>query len=115
MEKEFKLEIIMTALNISDDILKLIETFDYTSYIPKVIIYDNTKNFLSEEDIITLAYLNIIGMDIAVFTPTNYKNIEILLKENVFKSHNLPSVRINLSMPNLEKKRDSFISKLFRF
>ncbi|WP_291564713.1 MULTISPECIES: YceG family protein [unclassified Clostridium] len=115
MENEFKLNIIMTVLNISDNILKLIETFDYTSYIPKVIIYDNTKDFLSEEDIITLAYLNIIGMDIAVFTPTNYKNIEILLKENAFKSHNLPSVRLDLSMPNLEKKRDSFISKLFRF
>ncbi|MBS5822241.1 MAG: hypothetical protein KID00_00030 [Clostridium argentinense] len=115
MNNEFKLNIIMTVLNISDNILKLIETFDYTSDIPKVIVYDNTKDFFSEEDIITLAYLNIVGIDIAIFTPTNYKNIEILLKENLFESHNLPSVRLNLSMPNLSRKKDSFISKLFRF
>ena len=73
MNNEFKLNIIMTVLNISDNILKLIETFDYTSDIPKVIVYDNTKDFFSEEDIITLAYLNIVGIDIAIFTPTNYK------------------------------------------
>lgn len=42
----------------------------------KLIVYDNHKDSFNESDIILLAYFNLIGLDVLVFTPTNYQTLE---------------------------------------
>lgn len=123
IDDKFKLKIIMTIINMDSSILRLIEKFDFTGDVPKLVIYSNSREGFSQEDIIIIGFLYIVGMDIAIFTPTNYNNIEASIKESIFDVHQLPSVAFDLNIPNLEslksifksQGRKSFISKLLDF
>lgn len=102
VDKKLKLKIIMTILTMNDELLQLIEVFDYPQEIPKVIIYDNEKETFSESDSILLAYFNLIGLDVLIFTPTNYKTLEHYLKPSLFDLHQFPLVKYDLVLPSLE-------------
>ena len=101
VDEKFKLKIIMTILTMDDALIKLIEVFDYPHEIPKVIIYDNEKETFTENDAILLAYFNLIGLDVIIFTPTNYKTIEQQIKPSLFDVHQLPFVKYDLALPSL--------------
>ena len=98
---KFKLKILLTILTMEDTLIKLIEVFDYPQEIPKVIIYDNEKETFSDDDAILLAYFNLIGLDVVIFTPTNYKTIEHHLQPSFFDDYQLPYVKYDLTMPAL--------------
>lgn len=119
VDEKFKLKIFMTILTMDDSFLKLIEVFDYPQEIPKVIIYDNEKETFSENDAILLAYFNLIGLDVVIFTPTNYKTIEQQIKPRVFDIHQLPLVKYDLALPSLNSisaapvQKPGLFSRLF--
>ncbi|MEG6615761.1 YceG family protein [Peptococcaceae bacterium 1198_IL3148] len=99
-DKELPLKILMTVMTMDDNILRLIETFDYPKEVPKLVIYDSTKEVFSDEDAIIIAFLNLVGIDIAIFTPTNYNNIELKLKTELLDEHQLPSLQLDLPIPD---------------
>lgn len=118
VDKVFKLKILMTVLNLDNQILNLIERFDYTKQVPKLIIYDNKRDMFSDEDAITIGFLNLIGIDIVIFTPTNYNNIEQKLKEDFFDTHQLPAVEFDLAIPSLKNfsmhTKKSLLARIFK-
>lgn len=101
VDEKFKLKIMMTILTMDDSLIKLIEVFDYPQEIPKVIVYDNEKETFTENDAILLAYFNLIGLDVVIFTPTNYKTIEQQIKPSLLDVHQLPLVKYDLVLPSL--------------
>ncbi|MCY6370102.1 YceG family protein [Clostridium ganghwense] len=118
LNTEFRLKILMTILTMDKKILELIQKFDYPFKIPKILVYDNNESIFSDEDFILLAFLNLIGFDIVIFTPTGYNNIEQKIYEKYFDTHKLEDIKFNLEIPNLnsihKNKSDSFWSKLFK-
>lgn len=117
---EFRLKILMTVLTMDRSILELIQKFDYPFKIAKIFIYDKDENIFSDEDFIMLAFLNLIGFDIVIFTPTGYNNIEQKIDEKYFDTHKLEDIKFNLELPNLKSirknknKSNSFWSNLFK-
>lgn len=117
---EFRLKILMTVLTMDKSILELIQKFDYPFNIPKIFIYDKDENIFSDEDFIMLAFLNLIGFDIVIFTPTGYNNIEQKIDEKYFDTHKLEDIKFNLELPDLKSirknknKSNSFWSNLFK-
>jgi hypothetical protein len=101
IDEKFKLKIMMTILTMDDSLIKLIEVFDYPQEIPKVIVYDNEKETFTENDAILLAYFNLIGLDVVILTPTNYKTIEQQIKPSLLDVHQLPLVKYDLALPSL--------------
>lgn len=95
----FKLKIIMTLYHLDEEILKLLQSFDFTGQVPKLVLYHSVKDHYSIEDVITIAFLNLVGLDIVIFTPTKYNNIEHLLKGELFDSHSFPKVAFDLALP----------------
>ena len=110
--KELPLKILMTIMTLDENILNLVETFDYPMEIPKLVIYDGTKDVFSTEDAIIIAFLNIVGLDIAIFTPTNYNNIELKLKQEILDVHQLPSIQLDLIAPDITIEQPSEENKL---
>ena len=102
VDEKLKLKILMTILTMDDSLIKLIEVFDYPQDIPKAVVYDNKKETFSEDDAILLAYFNLIGIDVVIFTPTNYKTIEQHIKSSLFDVHQLPLVKYDLNLPILD-------------
>lgn len=115
-DEKLKLKIIMTILTLDGEALKLLEKFDFTSKVPKIVVYSNSREALSQEDSIFLAFFNIVGADILVLTPTNYNNLELTLAENMFDLHQLPGVAFDLQIPNvIVSSGQSVKSSIFKF
>jgi hypothetical protein len=98
VDLKVKMRILSTLFNLEKEILKLLQRFDYPFEIPKIIIYHNNERTFSTEDYITIALLNAIGLDIVIFSPTGYNNIENGIKNDLFDIHNLEDVRFNLNV-----------------
>jgi len=116
MDRMFQAKILNTVLSMDEKILKLLEQFDFPQSIPKIIIYDNSKEIFNDDDIIIISFLYLSGIDIIIFTPTSYNNIEVRMKSDLFDVHQLPSVAYELPMPDLKepvRKRKSILSLLF--
>jgi hypothetical protein len=117
IDNNFKLAILATVITLEDSLLKLIETFDYPWAIPKLVIYNSAKEAFSDEDSIIIAYLNSIGFDIVILTPTNYNTIEQKLKDEIFDKFQLPSIQYDLQVPtmieNVNEKGKSIFSRMF--
>lgn len=117
---EFRLKILITVLTMDKNILELIQKFDYPFKIPKIFIYDKDENIFSDEDFIILAFLNLMGFDIVIFTPTGYNNIEQKIDEKYFDTHKLEDIKFNLELSDLKSirknknKSNSFWSNLFK-
>lgn len=117
MTKEFKLKILMTLLSLDDSILRLIQRFDYPFKVPKIIIYDNNESMFNDEDSIVLAFLNLLGFDILLLTPTGYNNIEQKILNKYYDTHKLETIKFDLELPNFNllttNKAKSFFANLF--
>lgn len=115
IDNNFRLLILMTIVTLDEKILKLIETFDYPTSVPKLVVYNSTKEPFSDEDTIILAYLNSIGFDIVIFTPTNYNTIEQKLNEEIFDKFQLPSIQYDLQLSTSVNngKSKSIFSRMF--
>jgi len=98
IDLNMKIKVISTVFNLQIEILKLLQMFDYPFEVPKLIIYDNSEKSFIAEDYITIALLNAIGLDILIFSPSGYNNIENGIKEELFNTHNLEDIRFNLSV-----------------
>lgn len=94
---QFELKIIKTLLNMSPQVIKMLELFDFPSIVPKLVIYHNNKEMFSIYDAITIALLNSCGVDIVIFTPTNYNDIEPFIRESLYDTYQLPKVNFNLN------------------
>ncbi len=109
--------IVSTVLNMDMKLLRLIQKYDFTKGIPKVLVIHTQESNCSQEDGILLAYLNMIGFDIAMFVPTGYTSIERFYTRPMFVEHQVGEYMYDLQIPNFEylkRKRDGFASKLFR-
>lgn len=108
--------ILSTLLNLDKNTIRLIQQFDFTKEIPKLLIVHKDESIFSIEDCIYIAFLNLVGFDIAIFTPTGYKNIERHIKSTVFEQYTIGNFMFDINIPisKPSKVQDfGFFNKLF--
>lgn len=117
-DTNFRLKIVLTILNMDNDLSKLIQSFDYPGSIPKLIIFDPDKTTFSESDAIILSFLYVFGFDICVLTPTGYNNFEPFISEDYYSIFKLNKKHFELILPDLKKysnsKSNKFWSNIFK-
>ena len=118
IDREFKMRVLLTILNLDEKIVEMLEKFDFSGDIPKLVIFDNQRSVFSDEDSIVVSFLNLIGVDIIIFTPTNYNNIENKIHESNFDIHQLPTMAFDLELSkqfyySKKKTEKSFIQRIF--
>lgn len=101
---------------IDDKVLKLLDGFDFTSDIPKIIFYLNGQDTFNEDDALLLTLLRTIGVDILIFCPNGACNLDDLLEAQPITVITLEQFVENLSLkePKKVKSKESFIDKFFR-
>ncbi|MGE7675291.1 YceG family protein [Lysinibacillus sp. NPDC094403] len=102
---------------IPQEILRLLQSFDYSQEVPKLVLYQAPQQpALSREDIVLLAFLNRFGIDIVLYNPTGKLDLEKYLQEDTFDVHRLEHMLFDLQYeePKQQKnKPDKMIKKLF--
>lgn len=108
--------ILSVALNLDKQIIRLIQNFDFTKAVPKVVVISTGETICSVEDSILLAYLNALGFDIALFIPTGYQSVELHYTDSLLVEHQIGAYQYDLQIPNFKTQKHnglSFTSKLF--
>lgn len=93
--------IVATVLNMQKDLLRLIQKFDFTKKNPKVIYVNTTDAFISLEDAILMAFLNLVGFDIVFFVPTGYQSVESHYSKKIMEEHQIGEYMYDLTPPNI--------------
>lgn len=107
-----------TLLSLDKMTLDFIQKFDFTKNNPKIIIYDSDESMPNVMDSIYLCFLNLIGFDIVIFTPTGYKNIEKFIKKGVCETYLIGDYVFDIKLPKIKgnvvlRDKGGFFSRLF--
>lgn len=107
------LRFVMNVLNIDLEIIKLLDNFDYTSYIPKIIVFLENENTIPNETIMMLGFYHQIGLDIIIFDPSGMTNLENVLNPKNITNVRLDYMKYNLSYEDIQDIEEK--KKKFRF
>lgn len=94
--------VLKTGLSLNTAVLRIIQNYDFTKEIPKIIIIDNTPQTFNVYECIYLILLNLMAFDIIIYTPTGYKNLENYITPQAYEAYVMPRFRDNLTIPNLK-------------
>lgn len=106
-DDDVKVYLFNQAMQIPEWILKMLQKFDYSQNVPKLILYNNQLNgSLTRPDAALLLLLNQFGVDIVVYNPAGQSDIENYIHKSAFVSHWLEDVVFeqDLKEPSIFKK-----------
>lgn len=114
--------VIYVGMNLGKDILKLIQNFDFTKDIPKLVIVDCVEDTFTAVECIQLVLFNLLGFDIVIYTPTGYKNLETFVSPKAYEEYTMDEFKYDLTPPRFKKPdaipiqqdNSGFLNKLFR-
>lgn len=91
--------IVAIALNLPKEVTRLLQAFDFTKKNPKLIYLNTSDSVISLEDTIYIAFLNLLGFDVALFVPTGY-NMENYFNMKLMEEHQMGDYMYDLQVPN---------------
>lgn len=106
-EDDVKVYLFNQAMQVPEFILKMLQKFDYSQNVPKLIIFNNQLNgSLTRPDAALLLLLNQLGFDLVIYNPAGHSDIEKYIDKNSFVSHWLEDVVFEqeLKEPSVFKK-----------
>ncbi|PEL12106.1 YceG family protein [Bacillus sp. AFS017336] len=114
-KEQTQLFLFSQSMNIPNEVLRLLQQFDYTQQIPKLIIYNTEKDGeLSRTDAALLLLLNEFGIDLVLLNPTGQNDIELFVDDKSFDSHWLDEVTFDSEFQALRAPGQSIIKTLFK-
>ena len=91
--------ILSTLLNLAKDVQQLLHKFDFTKKNPKVVYVAAEDKSFSQEDAITMTFLNRLGFDVLVFVPTGYQCFEQYFQNPICVEHQIGEYLYCLTPP----------------
>lgn len=95
--------IVATVLNLTTELLRLIQKFDFTKKNPKFIYINTTEKMISLEDSIITAFLSLIGFDVVFWVPTGYETVERHFGKQIMEEHQIGEYEYDLHPPDFER------------
>jgi len=110
------LNLLVLVLNLNEEIVRLIDNFDFVDRVPKIVIYLNKEDNLSHNMKLLLGYLHNIGIDIIIFNPSGLCNISDTINNERFNNVRLQNINYNSMYKDLMKIniKQNVFSKLFK-
>ena len=92
-EDDVRVYLFNQSMQIPPFILKMLQKYDYSQNVPKLIIFNNQLNgLLTRPDAALLLLLNQFGIDLVVYNPAGHSDIEKYIDNSEFVSHWLEDV-----------------------
>lgn len=120
-ENELVCYVMYVALNLSKPILNLLQQYDFTKEVPKIIVADTIEDPFSKLECTQLLLLSYLGFDILIYSPSGYRNIETYVSEEAFSSHTIGEYMYNQRAPQFRipsttraQRKQGFFRNLFK-
>ncbi|MGL5331093.1 MAG: YceG family protein, partial [Peptostreptococcaceae bacterium] len=118
LDKESYLKLLVLVLSLNEDIVRLVDNFDFVDRVPKIVIYLNDEDMINQNMTMLLGYIHNIGIDIVIFNPSGLCNISNIIKIERFNSTRLQNINYKSTykslMNNKANNKPSVFSKLFK-
>ncbi|MGG7097813.1 YceG family protein [Clostridium sardiniense] len=114
LDKNTILKLLVLVISLNKNIVRLIDNFDFTSNIPKIVIYLNGEDEINDDMTRLLAYLHIIGIDIVIFNPSGLYNICKIIRKDRVNIIRLEEMNYKSKYKKLEPVNNSIFSRLFK-
>lgn len=105
------------GMNLGKEFMQIIQRFDFTRTIPKLVYIDAVEDTFTLSECIQTVLCNLIGFDILIYTPTGYKNLETFVSSDAFEEHIMNQFLYDVEVPKFkipsEEKNGGFFGKLF--
>ncbi|PAQ14268.1 hypothetical protein CD798_11500 [Bacillaceae bacterium SAOS 7] len=112
--EQVRLYLFKQATALPEEILVLLQKFDYSQDVPKIVLYNNEKNgTLSKADAALLTFLNEFGLDIILYNPPGHNDLEKFIESKYFDHHFLDEMVFDLPFNEREKEL-SILSRFFK-
>lgn len=114
-KEELKVYLFKQVTRIPEEMVRMIQKYDFSKEVPKIILYLNEKTgYLSRCDSVLLLFLNKIGFDVLIYNPTGHNDIEQFLVTHLYDIHWLDDMVFDLEMkePSIKKRLTSIIKNL---
>lgn len=114
IDDKLKFELIACILTMDLKYQNLFLKFDYTSNVPKIILYLDKDSVIDKLNSLFLAYLSEVGFDILILSPSATNSIEQFIKNECITIIRLKDIVDNYDIENLnDNKNKGFIRRLF--
>ena len=114
---ELMCSVLHFGMNLGKDFLQLVQRFDFTKTIPKLVYIDAVEDTFTLSECIQTVMCNLIGFDVLIYTPTGYKNIETFVSGDAFEEHIMNQFVYQTEVPKFKipsaKKGGGLFGKLF--
>lgn len=93
-----KLRLLESISTLNNELVSKLNNFEVSNVSPKIILFLEKINSLSNLDILLLGYLHTLGLDILIFTPSGGSNLDLILSKKMFSTLNLESLNNDVSL-----------------
>ena len=114
LDKETRIKLLMLILTLNEQIVRLVDNFDFTAAIPKITIFLNNEDRITDNILMLLGYLYTIGMDIVIFNPAGTLNITGILNNNIVNIDRLETMDYKASYRKIMSLKSGFFSKFLK-
>ena len=90
----------MLFLNLDKELIRIIQRFDFTKEIPKLIIIHTDEATCRIEDCVYITFLSLVGFDVVIYTPTGYRDIEKYFVKEIYTEHKIGEYIFDLYPPS---------------
>lgn len=114
MDKDLKQDITCDILMMNEKIVKMVDGFDYTDKIPKLVIFLENEDYISDRILYLIGYIVTIGFDVVIFSPAGLISIDSVFETKRFNSERLDTMKYDCSYNEITKKaQKGFFGRLF--
>lgn len=114
-----KTKLLFLMLLINPLVYKLLETFDYTNSVPKIVIYLDNQDELKENMCQVLTILSMLGIDIVILSPNGKSGLDKYINQNAYTTLLLDEFKdidlMDILNTEIKEEKEGFFSMILKW
>lgn len=110
--KNERIEIAGMILSIRQEIIRMLDNFDYTEEIPKVVFFMEKDNVMKKEDMILTGFLHHLGFDVIILSPAGAVKLDKTIQKQRFNYIRLDSMNYDRTFGMVEKQSKGLFQRI---
>lgn len=114
-----KTKLLFLMLLVNPLVYKLLERFDYTNSVPKIVIYLDNQDELKENMCQVLTILSMLGIDIIILSPNGKSGLDKYINQNAYTTLLLDEFKdidlMDILNTEIKEEKEGFFSMILKW